>query len=175
MLKPISYSVVIIPPPPVRTRLVKLRRLSPLLDSALPPHITVKSPFFLRQTGARVLEQIRRICSTLPSFPIQLKGIGSFESTVIYVQIVPSQELVTLHTRLEEALAGYVEPIVEEHDPREFSPHLTLASKLSPAEFSKLRALLSGRTFEWEFSVDRVYLLSGPPRSRIERSVELLH
>lgn len=173
MLRVTTYSVVIIPPAPIRAQIVRLRRLSPLLDSALPPHITVKSPFFLRQTGARVLEQIRLICSSHPAFPVQLRGLGCFEDAVIYVPVVPTQELQWLHVHLDEGLAGFVETIADDHDQGGFSPHLTLASKLSPTEFAKLWPLLSNRTFEWEFLVDRVYLLSGPPRYRLERAVEL--
>lgn len=173
MPNPPVYSIVIIPPQPVRKQLLRLRRLSVLMDGGFPPHITVKSPFFLRQTGARVLDQIQLIGERHDPFSLALSGLGSFDDSVIFVPVVCNPSLNRLHQELVEGLAGFVETISDEYEGANYSPHLTLAAKLTPAEFAHIWPKLAAQHLRWEFVVDRLYVLGSMPRSRIYRTVSL--
>ncbi|HHV78565.1 MAG TPA: 2'-5' RNA ligase family protein [Firmicutes bacterium] len=173
MSNPPTYSIVIIPPQSVRNQLIRLRRMSLLMDGMYPPHITVKSPFFLRQTGARVLDQIQLISRNHSPFPLVLSGLASFDESVIYVPVANNPSLKKLHEELVEGLAGYVETISEDFDGPNYSPHLTLAHRLTQSEFARIWPRLITQNFHWEFLVDKLYVLGSMPKSKLQWKIEL--
>jgi len=168
-----AYGVVILPPADLYRDLLAIRESHPLLQAPAPPHITVKSPFIYRQTGAKVIEQLEEILRGWEPFEIRLGGFGVFRNTILYVKVHEDGTLHELHRHLVEGLDGYVETLQERYEGDGYVPHLTLADKLAPEEIAEARKLLSGLKLRRRFVVDRLHLLRGRGRWDITRTFML--
>jgi 2'-5' RNA ligase len=168
-----AYGVVILPPPALYREILAIRQQHPLLRSLTPPHITVKSPFLFRQSGAMVVEQLEAICEATEPFEIRLAGLGVFRNSIIYVRVEEDGALTDLHHRLVEGLDGFVETLSDRYEGDAYTPHLTLADKLAPEDIEPAWRILSAHRFQHRFLVDRVHLLRGKGRWDITRSFPL--
>ncbi|HYG57969.1 MAG TPA: 2'-5' RNA ligase family protein [Symbiobacteriaceae bacterium] len=168
-----AYGVIILPPPDLYRELLAIRERHPLLRTPAPPHITVKSPFLYRQSGAVVIEQLEAVFEQWEPFEIQLGGLGVFRNSVLYVRVNESAALMDLHHDLVESLSGFVETLSEKYDGGAYTPHLTLADKLAPDDLAEARKLLADCRFRRRFVVDKVHLLRGRGSWDIARSFSL--
>jgi len=168
-----AYGVVILPPPDLYRELLAIREKHPLLQYQPPPHITVKSPFIYRQSGAIVIEQMEEICRNWDPFQIRLGGIGVFRGSILYVKVYEDGDLSDLHWDLVDGLDGYVETLQAKYEGDEYTPHLTLADKLNPDDIAEARKLLADISFKRRFTVDRIHLLRGKGRWDIARTFTL--
>ena len=168
-----AYGVVILPPPDLYRELLAIRERHPLLRTPAPPHITLKSPFLYRQSGATVVEQLEAVFEQWDPFEVQLNGLGVFRNSVLYVKVEESPDLMDLHLDLVESLDGYVETLVERYDGGAYTPHLTLADKLAPDDLMEARRILADVRFRRRFVVDKVHLLRGKGSWDIARSFTL--
>lgn len=168
-----AYGVVILPPADLYRKVLSLRKRHLLLSALAPPHVTVKSPFYFRQTGAMVIDQLEEICSRFTPFEMEIRGLGTFRQRVIYAKVEGDPALYELHHALVDGLSGYVESLTDRWDGEGFQPHLTLVDKLSPEDVGPARQLLADfRPFR-RFWVDEVHLLRGRGRWDIIRSFPL--
>lgn len=168
-----AYGVVILPPPDLYRELLAIREKHPLLQYQPPPHITVKSPFLYRMSGATVVEQLEEICRQWDPFEIRLGGLGVFRSSILYVKVHEDGDLSDLHWDLVDGLDGFVETLQEKYEGNEYTPHLTLADKLGPDDVAEARKILADLSFRRRFVVDRIHLLRGKGRWDIARSFPL--
>lgn len=166
-----AYGVVILPPPGLNRELLHLRNRHPLFRSLSPPHITVKSPFAIRGTAARVVDRLEELCTGWEPFELQVGGLGSFGQRVIYVDVEPSSALQALHDELINGLSDLAETFTEQYEGPRFSPHLTIAEKLSPEDFAVARTALQGMRIRHRFTVDRIHLLKGRGSWQITRTI----
>ncbi len=174
MTKPtFAYGLVILPPPDLYRDLMLLRERHPMLRTPAPPHITVKSPFLFRQSGATVVEKVEALCEEWEPFEIRLGGLGVFRNSILYVKVGESEELNLLHQDLVESLDGYVETLNDRYDGSAYNPHLTLADKLAPDDLAEARRLLMDQRLQRRFVVDRIHLLRGKGAWNIARSFVL--
>lgn len=169
-----AYGVVIVPPPDLTGQLLALRQRHPLLRSSAPPHVTVKSPFLLRHSGARVAERLESVCEGLAPFEVCLGSIGQFGHSVLYLDVLDPAPLRELNARLVEQLDGYVETLNPRWDGPGFHPHLTLAERLCPDDLPALRRALAGLRLRRRFLARRLYLLRGQGKWELARGFELL-
>lgn len=168
-----AYGVVILPPADLYRDLLAIRDKHPLLRYPAPPHITVKSPFLYRMTGATVIDQLEEICSQWEPFEIRLGGLGVFRRSILYVRVHDNPDLADLHWDLVDGLDGFVETLQGKYEGQEYTPHLTLADKLAPDDITEARNLLADVTFRRRFVVDRLHLLRGTGRWDIARTFPL--
>jgi 2'-5' RNA ligase len=168
-----AYGVVILPPKDLYRELLAIRERHPLLRSPAPPHITVKSPFLFRQTGATVIDQMEEVCSQWEPFEIQLGGLGVFRNSVLYVKVDESPDLADLHNDLLESLDGYVETLQGKYDGSAYTPHLTLAESMAPEDLPEARRALADCRFRRRFTVSEIHLLRGKGRWDIFRTFPL--
>lgn len=169
-----AYGVVILPPPAVRREVEALRRKLPVPAPPLPVHITVKAPFLYRGTGAWVVDILEAVCARFEPFTLELRGLGSFGTEVIYIQVEESEPLRALHQTLITELTGYVETLTDRYEGYTFLPHLTLVDKLVPEEYYRARQALNGSFFpRLRLPVSQLHLLRGQGRSNIARTILL--
>ncbi len=174
MSAPVSaYGIVILPPPALRRELTDLRRRCPLLQAQVPPHITVKSPFLFRGTGAWVVDILERVCEQHEPFTLELRGLGAFGSEVLYVKVQENPALRALHQELVQELTGYAETLNERYEGDGYTPHLTIADGLHEEDFGTARQALNGWFPRSRWQVDQVHLLRGKGRWDITRSFPL--
>lgn len=154
-------------------QLKKLATLHPLFRHQVPAHITVKSPFYLRSTGAIVGDHLEEVCEQVEPFELQIHGLASFETSVIYARVDDSPALRQLHLRLLDALEGYVETITDRYEGTGYTPHLTIASRLRRDEFTEAWRSLAGYGLHGTILVDRVHMLRGHHAWQVTRSFRL--
>jgi 2'-5' RNA ligase len=168
-----AYGVIILPPPDLYRELLAIRERHPLLRTPVPPHITVKSPFLFRQSGATVIEQLEAICRRWDPFEISLGGLGVFRNEVLYVRVDENDDLNDLHHDMVEGLDGFVETLSNRFDGSAYTPHLTLADKLAPEDLPEAKRALADCRFRRRFLVSEVHLLRGKGRWDILRTIPL--
>lgn len=167
-----AYGVIVLPPPDLYREVLAIRERHPLLRTLVPPHITVKSPFLFRQSGATVIEQLEQICQRWDPFELRLGGLGVFRH-VLYIKVEESEDLTGLHYDMVDGLDGFVETLTDKFEGTAYTPHLTLADKLAPEDVAEARRLLADIRFRRRFVVDQVHLLRGTGRWDIFRSISL--
>jgi 2'-5' RNA ligase len=165
-----AYGVIILPPPDLHRELMAIRERHPLLRSVVPPHITVKSPFLFRQSGATVVEQLEAICGRWEPFEVRLSGLGVFRNSILYVRVAENPDLTDLHLDLVEGLDGFVETLQDRYDGGAYTPHLTLAERLNPDDIAEARGILATCRFNRRFVVEKIHLLRGRGRWDVTRS-----
>ncbi|MDF2626231.1 MAG: hypothetical protein K0R39_62 [Symbiobacteriaceae bacterium] len=168
-----AYGVIILPPPDLYRELLAIRERHPLLRSPVPPHITVKSPFLYRHSGAVVIEQLEAICERWEPFEIGLNGLGVFRNSILYVKVNESPDLEDLHHDLVEGLDGFVETLNDRYDGDAYTPHLTLAESMAPEDLPEAKRALADVRFRRRFVVDRIHLLRGRGKWDVTRSFPL--
>jgi 2'-5' RNA ligase len=94
-----------------------------------PAHITLIAPFDLPDLlQAEMQELLLAFAAGQPGFPIQLKNCAAFTPRVIYVDVLPGEQLTKLRTALETTLLQSNRfPVKKEERP--FHPHVTLANR----------------------------------------------
>lgn len=111
-----------------------------------PAHITLIPPFESKQEV--VLPKIE-----FQPFTVYLKNFNSFESNVIFVDVLPNEELQQLRERVVEIMHAKKES-------RFFHPHITIANRdLKQADFPKAWKHFNNLTYETSFLADKISLL----------------
>jgi len=126
-----------------------------------PPHITLQPPF---EWEALLVPELEQCCSTFAngrdSVPVTLSGFGAFPPRVIYINVVKTQELLTLQTDLMaylETRLGIVDPLILT---RAFAPHMTVAFRdLTRQNFKAAWPEFQQRQLQFEFTATQLTLL----------------
>ena len=109
-----------------------------------PPHVTLAGTYW--RTGqptaaneAIFIEKLNGLRPYLKPFSLQLGGIYTFGQRVIYLGVLPTEEMMAIRNRLLGVMGR------DKH--RQFKPHLTLAMRLKGSRFSETLAEL--QQSEW--------------------------
>lgn len=126
-----------------------------------PPHITLRSPFEWADANLPLLEaSLKEFATGQQPVAITLKGFDAFAPRVIYINVVRSQELLTLETDLmafTESNLGIVDNVSKT---RPFAPHLTVAFRdLTKQNFQAAWPEFEKRQLDFEFNADKLTLL----------------
>lgn len=125
-------------------------------------HITLIAPFTWEKSREELVEQLRAATRPLAPFQIAGKGIGSFGTRVIFINVNLSAELNVLQENLTRTLKN--EDI--SHDKRPYKPHITLATRLNGQQFALYREELAGFEPEYFFTCKEITLFQLTPESR---------
>ena len=158
------YFVALVPPPPLRDQIITLQeqiavRCASRAALRSPPHLTLQPPFVWPSAELTSLEQTLAVAAlSHPPLPIQLSGYGAFAPRVIYIQVQPSQALITLQGDLRARFADHLG--VTAGPRRPFVPHLTVAFRdLSPTAFRRVWPDLQVQPWEATFWATALTLL----------------
>lgn len=110
-----------------------------------PPHVTLAGTYWRNgQPNATnegvLIEKLTALTPVLEPFTLQLGGIYTFGRRVIYLGVLPTDEMLAIRNRLLGVMGR------DKH--RQFKPHLTLAMRLKEKKFAEALAELKGT--EWE-------------------------
>ena len=127
-------------------------------------HITVCAPFdWVRKPGDLVALLESSLNSTRP-FEIKGAGIGFFGTGVLFVHVHLGPELTAVQKRLNWTLRQAGISV----DTRPYHPHITLATRLRPAEFDTYRAQLGDFSPEYSFVCSGISLFRFTDQGRWE-------
>lgn len=126
-----------------------------------PPHITLQAPFEWADTNVLLLETfLREFASEQKSIPITLSGFAAFPPRVIYIDVVRSQELLTLKADLMAAVENNLGIVDKVSKTRPFAPHMTVAFRdLTKQNFKAAWPEFEKRQLYFEFTADKLTLL----------------
>ncbi|MCP4416113.1 MAG: 2'-5' RNA ligase family protein, partial [Chloroflexi bacterium] len=110
-----------------------------------PPHVTLAGTYWRtgRPTAANeaaLIEKLTSLAPHLKSFSLQLGGIYTFGKRVLYLGVLPTDDMMAIRNSLVGVMGK------DKH--RQFKPHLTLALRLKGSQFDEALALL--QQSEWE-------------------------
>ncbi len=94
-----------------------------------PSHITLHRPFEWKEEKEEVLIQKLSAFRFSKKFEIELQNFDFFEPRVIFVNVVPSHDLLELNECLKNFARRELNLFNEAQDLRGFSPHVTVASR----------------------------------------------
>jgi 2'-5' RNA ligase len=126
-----------------------------------PPHITLQPPFEWAAQEVPVLEQhLSTFAFIREPVPVTLSGFGAFPPRVIYINVLRTQELLSVQTDLMaylETKLGIVDPVSKT---RAFSPHMTVAFRdLTRQNFLAAWPEFQQRALHFEFTATQLTLL----------------
>jgi len=158
--------IALLPPPTIQDAITKIKQhCANVYESKAalksPPHITLQSPFKWEVDAVPSLEELlKNFAQTRLPFPITLQGFGAFKPRVIYVNVVKTPELITIHKDLLAYLEDSLGIIDERAKNRSFSPHVTVAFRdLKRQNFRKAWAEFENEPLEFEFMASNLTLL----------------
>ncbi|BDI18983.1 2'-5' RNA ligase [Nostoc cf. commune SO-36] len=126
-----------------------------------PPHITLQPPFEWENTSLPLLEaSLEEFASRQQPVFITLRGFDAFAPRVIYINVVRSQELLTLQADLMIYIESNLGVVDKVSKTRPFAPHITVAFRdLKKQNFKAAWTEFQKRELDFEFSADKLTLL----------------
>lgn len=122
-----------------------------------PPHITVLPPKHLTLAKRETInEGLEKVCNSWKPFEIELQGYGRFGTTVLFLNVILSQQLDKFYS---DCKAIYDEHALKITHPN-YHPHVTLAFKdLEPEQFKRAWDKLKDETYRLRFPAKHLYCL----------------
>jgi 2'-5' RNA ligase len=130
-----------------------------------PAHLTLLAPFAWDQDQKTLLDALGKVCAGHRKFDIGCRGLGSFGTAVIFIDIVPGPELLAL----QKDLARCLEELGIEPEKRPYHPHITLATRLNRSEFDLYKQTLIGYNPQYSFACGEITLFKLYIDGRIQR------
>ncbi|MEH2222958.1 2'-5' RNA ligase family protein [Nostoc sp.] len=126
-----------------------------------PPHITLQPPFEWADANLPRLEaSLKEFANGQQPVAITLKGFDAFAPRVIYINVVRSQEFLTLQADLMAYTESNLEIVDKVSKTRPFAPHLTVAFRdLTKQNFKAAWPEFENRQLHFEFTADKLTLL----------------
>ena len=116
---------------------------------------------------------LRDVARRTEPFRVQTTGLGVFtgELPVLYLPVVRTRELSSLHGELWKAISPLASGAVSYYRPATWMPHITLAhGDLTAARLPDVISLLGSRMFDWEISIDNfATLYAAGPKHELRR------
>lgn len=126
-----------------------------------PPHITLIPPVQVNPAEAYLLEEIcESVIKRYHPFSIRLFGYGAFNRNVVFIRILPNEELTALQVRLANEINEIIPEAMSRYIKKRFNPHLTIAHKDVKGEvFDTIWDEVSTKRLDIKFPVRAVTIL----------------
>ncbi|MEH2269094.1 MAG: 2'-5' RNA ligase family protein [Nostoc sp.] len=126
-----------------------------------PPHITLQPPFEWADANLPLLEaSLKEFASGQQPVAIPLRGFDAFVPRVIYIDVVRSQELLTLQANLMAYTESNLGIVDKASQTRPFAPHMTVAFRdLTKQNFKAAWPEFEKRQLHFEFTANQITLL----------------
>lgn len=151
----INYGVVIFPSKPIQDDANSYRKRYDPKYALIPPHITLKEPFMADEEKLNdLIIELKHIANETKPFNIEINKFSSFApvTNTIYFKIEPVKELEDLFNKMHQGK-------FENNAEHSFVPHITVAQKLSEAEYSDVHATLQMTNIKYTDYIDRFQLV----------------
>ncbi len=160
-----KYFLAIIPPEPIYSKVYEIKeyvrdRYNCKAPLRSPPHITLHMPFqWKTQKEKELINKLVQATKEI-EFAIDLTGFGAFPPRVIYVDLVPNDELLALQGRIVEFAKRELNLFNADRKDRPYRPHVTVAFRdLKKDQFEIAWDEFSCREFSASFRVNSFWLL----------------
>ena len=124
------------------------------------PHLSYGGALGFHEEKAEAA--LTRVAAELEPLTVRTTGVGLFtgERPILYLSVVKSPALMTLHARLLEELLPLATGANPHYLPHRWTPHITLAyGDLTHERVAAVVRHLSPRRFDWEVTLDNLALV----------------
>ena len=160
------YFIALIPPTPIKERIISLKRqVASLFESKAalrsPPHITLHMPFRYPEKKLKKMTQVLEgYFAQQQPFDLMIHGFGAFPPRVVYVQVELNESLEMLQKNLGTAMARKLSIHNIDYRNRPFKPHITIGFRdLKKPQFKEAWRYYQGQEFTSSFLVHQATLL----------------
>ncbi len=160
------FFVALLPPSDVQSEVNEVKgvmrdRFDSKAAFRSPPHITLHAPFEWPVSAIdRLQDSLSKFAYTQMPVPVSLDGFNAFSPHVIYIDVVKSTSLMTLHPKLITHLETDIALVSRQEHKRAYVPHLTVAFRdLKPNMFRKAWAEFQRQEFHADFTASHLSLL----------------
>jgi 2'-5' RNA ligase len=146
-------------------------RIDPVTAAITPPHVTLAGTYW--RSGAATAEnetvlihRLQQHQKQMAPFTLELGGIRRFGDRVLYLGVRPTRSLLAVRQALLKVTGA------DKH--RRFTPHLTLAQRLTPTGLAAVEAELVLTKWEherWRLPVTELHLMQRGPDDPAWRSI----
>ncbi|WP_026826394.1 YjcG family protein [Exiguobacterium marinum] len=119
------------------------------------PHVTIKARTEVSEEELpKVLEYLQQVADSTKPLHLKVDGVRSFAPTnnVLYLKVLPTRELSTLHQRLHEGL-------LNQPPKYDFLPHITIGQDLTDAELFDVLERLRMEQVHFEETITRMAVM----------------
>ncbi|MCP4418720.1 MAG: 2'-5' RNA ligase family protein [Chloroflexi bacterium] len=124
------------------------------------PHITYHiAPTYDLKTLKQILQET---AVSTPPFTVKTSGIAVFtsEKLVVYIPVISTQKLITLHTVLWSRLQTIAQDSHNYFAPSNWLPHISLAhGDITPENIGAIVTWLTSQPLSWDIQVDNLTLI----------------
>jgi 2'-5' RNA ligase len=159
------YFIAMVAPPDINETILKWKQLMKerfgcLVALRSPAHITLIPPFWLDETTEDELKKtIQSFSKSQNQFEIRLKNFSAFKPRVIYVDVLPNEQLQSLHDDLEEYLIAKNRFSISKEE-RPLHPHISIAARdLHKKAFGEAWEIFRGKKYESSWIASGISLL----------------
>ena len=157
------YFLAVIPPNPIQSEIMeKKKTASKLFNSShslnSPAHITLIPPFYANDTEIKKFNNaFKEFVSSYNPIKIDLKDFNKFGNRVIFVDVLPNEELNALQKDLFRLFKKHFPKYKKDN---RFHPHVTVAFKdLREEVFQKAWEYFNQLPYKAHFIMNHIYLL----------------
>ncbi len=160
------YFIGIVPPAPIFEQALELKhyfqdRYKSKASLNSPPHVTLHMPFeWKAEKEKELVNAFHRFASEQPTIKIVLKDFNCFTPCVIFINVIPSKELIDLQRSIRLFCKKELGLFNADYKDLPFHPHITVAFRdLKKSMFTQAWEEFKGKKFDGEFLADRITLL----------------
>lgn len=160
------YFIALLPPPEIQDYVTSIKqyfsdRYGSRAALKSPPHITLQPPFEWLAANLPALKQcLTTFATNREPIPVKLNNFAAFPPRVIYINVLKTQELLTLQTDLMAHLETVLKIIDPVSKSRPFSPHMTVAFRdLTRQNFRAAWPEFQQQSLQFEFRANYLTLL----------------
>lgn len=150
-----NYGIVIFPPRDVQDLANSFRKRYDPRYSLIPPHITLKYPFQLKERKLEdVVSHLEKVAERTEPFQIEFHKVSTFHPTtnVVYLAIRNEEPVIRLHEQCNEG-------VLYDEETYSYVPHLTIAQEMTNAELNDIYGTLRMKDINITAEIDRFHLL----------------
>lgn len=149
------YGIAIFPPRNIQDKANAYRKRYDPHYALIPPHITLKNPFELKERNLDdIIQHLNEVASDTTPFQVEFHKVSTFHPTnnVVYLAIRDEEPLVRLHERCNQG-------VLYDEETYKYVPHLTIAQKMSNDELNDVYGSLRMNEINMSAEIDRFHLL----------------
>lgn len=132
-------------------------------------HITVIPPFVWERDVQELFIGVEKVLREVGPLNISGSGIGSFGTRVLFINVNLTPELNAMQKALAQELRQMGVPV----DKRSYRPHITLATRLNPRQFSTYQDKLEGFDPDYSFLCSNLCLFHFTQEGRWEEYAKI--
>ena len=172
------YFIAIIPPPDICEEITEIKleiadRFGSRHALNAPPHITLHMPFKWKEKKIEQLNDlIQQVNDEMKPFEIQLRNFDFFEPRVVFIDVVPNEQLNNLQYDVVRLCQRKLKLDNANYRDQPFHPHVTVAFRdLRRTAFYEAKKHYENLEIDFQFQIKEICLLKHEGKQWIKKPI----